>query len=145
MLSSIDLKRYISPLPISVGNRGNMVTDDVAEQIRRDYEQGLTYRQLAKKYRKSFRDISAILKCEEKPKPGEVISAELPNYFKKQETKNLLNCLMVTGKLSELNEEFAHDIREIVFNLIAELAKKGWTRLKERFLQPRLPQPFLFP
>lgn len=38
--------------------------DTLVEQIREDYRRGLTYRQLAKKYRKSLRDISRILKGE---------------------------------------------------------------------------------
>jgi len=97
------------------------------EAIREDYKQGLTYRQLAKKYRKSLRDISAILKGEKATaKPREVLSAELPAYLNDEKTKNLLKGLMLTGRITGFDSRIECDIREVTFELVSELTKEGW-------------------
>lgn len=47
----------------------------IEEQIRREYEAGATYRQLAKKYRKSFSQIADIVNPERKAKADKRLAA----------------------------------------------------------------------
>ena len=106
------------------------VTDEntvtLEQAIRRDYEAGMTYRQLAKKYRKSFRDIAAILKGPTAPQPKEVLSAELPAYLNDREVKNLVQGLLLTGRISFDDPKLESDVRQIAFELISKLSAQGW-------------------
>lgn len=75
----------------------------VEEQIRREYEAGASYRQLAKKYRKSFSQIAGILHPERKPKTNraaEVLETRLSR---------------VEGKLNHVNA-FVKDLRAALEN-----------------------------
>lgn len=83
------------------GNRvGNMIGNTVgnkpiAEQIKADYAAGLSYKQLAQKYRKSLRDLSTILKGKDE---SESMGSE---EVETEETQPIADGL----PLFELNEE----------------------------------------
>jgi len=114
-----------------------MSRSTVEEAIRRDYANGLTYRELAKKYRKSPKTLVAILKGPRAVKE-EAISVELKRLFNDNEKiGGRLTSLLEIGNIKEV-EELVHPetekpfttevaVRDLVFDMISYLKDEGWT------------------
>ena len=66
---SLKVSRTVAVVEVLHCYRGGSVGEDLAEKIREDYRRGMSYRELARKYRVSFSTISSIVK-------GEGVSSE---------------------------------------------------------------------
>jgi uncharacterized protein (DUF433 family) len=111
---------------------------DIEERIREEYRAGASYRQLAKKYRLSFRKLAEIIK-------GGEADAYLPTWkvaklFEEDKTELHLyyNYNFYDFKISEAFEELAQAenvksewFRLLIFRLVKYLAEKGYEPVRE--------------
>lgn len=115
---------------------GNMVTaaQSVEERIRQDYAEGLSYRKLAEKYRKSLRDISKILKGDARGRNKTLLSVELGNVCGDKGEYAWIETLLNVGNIKRCGEcglfpgqPFTEqDIKDYLFVTIAFLYDEGW-------------------
>ena len=111
-----------------------MVTEEEAERIRADYKAGMTYRELAKKYRKSLRDIAKIIKggAVEKVREEAIMTWELPHHIKmKAQTESgsslsdVITFLMKQPAKRFSDPNYCDNLRSMLFILINIAAKHG--------------------
>lgn len=116
-----------------------MVTEKEAEQIRADYKAGMSYRELAKKHRKSLRDIAKIIKggaVGEAREEEVIMSWELPYNIKGTvHTKNgyslsdavtdAVEWLMEKPVQKFLDPGYSYNPRSILFDLINLATRHG--------------------
>jgi len=135
----------------------NMVTDKPEaedavteeEAIRLDYEKGLTYRDLAKKYRKSLRDITRIIKGEIPSKRETYLSIEIFDIIINKKPENKTQKELLARIFTDMTH-FCLDVplnfkdaeeRKSIMQLIVDLKKLGYRINRAdliRFLQGKL-------